>query len=67
MTIYLIAFGIGCLGFWLLQLGLRPKSPKQKMHEAMTPNLEWMNSKEKSYRIYLGIVFLIISIALLFV
>lgn len=62
MLVYLVAFVVGCLGFWLLQLGMRPRSAKQKMKEAMTTNLEWQNSKEKSYRIYFGIALLIASL-----
>jgi hypothetical protein len=62
---YLLALFLGCLGFWSLQSGLKSKSPKQKMSEAMTPGLEWMNSKEKSLRIYIGILLLISSFVVL--
>ena len=59
---YLLAFLIGTLGLWLIQLGARTKSIKQEMDESITPKLKWLNSKDKSLKIYYGIVLLIAAL-----
>jgi len=37
---------------------------KQKMQGSIIPNSEWLNSKEWSFRIYIGIVLLILSLVI---
>jgi len=59
---YLLAFFLGVLGFWLLQLGLRTKSMKQRVQEIIRPDLEYLNNKEKSLRIFFGLTLLIASL-----
>jgi hypothetical protein len=66
LIMYLVAFCMGSFGIWSLQSGLRSKSANQKMHEAASPRQHWINSKEKSIRIYIGIVMLILSLVIFF-
>jgi hypothetical protein len=61
---YLLAFFLGVVGLWILQLGLRTKSMKQRVQEIIRPDLEYLNNKEKSLRIFFGLALLIASLVI---
>jgi hypothetical protein len=63
-VIYLAGISLGWLGFLSLRSGLRTKSPKEEMQESMFPEKAWVYRKEKSMRIYVGIMMIVLALVI---